>query len=65
MDELIRRLGQWSTGRQNVNCLTAADASVEGVQRAYDHETYRRLAIVKRACDPGNIFRVTFNINPA
>jgi FAD/FMN-containing dehydrogenase len=65
MDELVRRLDPWSTGRQNVNYLTAADTTVEGVQRAYDFDTYRRLTTIKRAYDPDNTFRINFNINPA
>lgn len=64
-EELIRRLGPWSTGKQNVNYLTAADATSEGVRRAYDADTCRRLTAVKRTYDAGNVFRINFNIDPA
>ncbi|NMO55413.1 FAD-binding oxidoreductase [Actinoplanes sp. TBRC 11911] len=65
LDELIQRLAPWSTGRQNVNYLSAADANAEGVRRAYESDTWDRLVAVKRTYDPDNIFRVNFNINPA
>ncbi|MFC0505123.1 FAD-binding oxidoreductase [Micromonospora costi] len=54
----------WATGRQQANFLTGYDTTVEAVARAYDPETYRRLAEVKAAFDPRNMFRVNHNIAP-
>ncbi|GAA5178773.1 hypothetical protein GCM10023322_06740 [Rugosimonospora acidiphila] len=54
-EELIRRLRPRSTGKQNVQYLTAADANPEGVRRAYDSGTLRRLVTVKRTYDADNM----------
>jgi hypothetical protein len=46
-----------------------ADADVAGgedhVRRAYGDEIYSRLAVLKRAYDPGNLFRRNQNVQPA
>ncbi|MDN6304093.1 MAG: BBE domain-containing protein [Brachybacterium sp.] len=34
------------------------------IRRVYGEQTYRRLQQVKRRYDPGNLFRVNFNVAP-
>ena len=47
-----------------VNFLDADDAAGR-VREAYGEETLRRLAEVKAAYDPGNVFHHNVNIRPA
>jgi FAD/FMN-containing dehydrogenase len=49
-----------STGRSYVNFLGDSDAA----RAAYGEATYRRLAELKRAYDPTNLFRRNQNIEP-
>ncbi|TDC37182.1 FAD-binding oxidoreductase [Micromonospora sp. 15K316] len=62
---LVAALEPWSTGRRFVNFFSAADATDEGVATGYRPETYQRLAAVKKAYDPHNVFRLNHNILPA
>ncbi|MEH0927173.1 FAD-binding oxidoreductase [Micromonospora sp. CPCC 205558] len=55
----------WSTGRQFLNFLTAAEATPKAVAEAYLPETYGRLAEIKASYDPTNIFGGTPGIAPA
>jgi hypothetical protein len=41
------------------------DDGEEGVRRAYPPVTLERLTEVKRQYDPGNLFRLNLNIQPA
>jgi FAD/FMN-containing dehydrogenase len=50
-----------STGRAYVNFLGDAGSA----RAAYGDETYARLAALKRAYDPTNLFRLNHNIEPA
>ncbi|WP_433559017.1 FAD-binding oxidoreductase [Pseudonocardia xinjiangensis] len=62
LDRLITRLRPWSTGRRYLNFMSGAD----GAECAYTAQTYQRLRTVKRAYDPGNVFRLNnHNIPPA
>jgi FAD/FMN-containing dehydrogenase len=55
-------LEPFATGRAYVNFL--ADEGQERVRAAYGEEKYRRLVALKRAYDPGNVFRLNQNIDP-
>lgn len=61
---LLDRMTPWSTGTANLNFLGVADADPARVRAAFGEQTYRRLAMLKRSYDPGNMFRVNHNIPP-
>ncbi|WP_131738110.1 FAD-binding oxidoreductase [Actinomadura roseirufa] len=48
-----------------LNFLVGPDAGPEMVRASYDPATYRRLAELKAAYDPRNLFRLNHNIPPA
>ena len=60
--EFAAAIHQGDTGRY-VNFLS--DDGEAGVRAAYPRETFERLASIKRAYDPDNMFRVNHNIPPA
>jgi FAD/FMN-containing dehydrogenase len=60
---LLDGLGPWGGDRRLVNNLApdeAADAAA-----VYGPERYQRLAAVKKAYDPANVFRINHNVAPA
>lgn len=61
---IMDRIKPWSTGGTALNFLGTEDTSLEQVRTAFDAKDYQRLVGVKRAYDPGNIFRVNHNIPP-
>ena len=67
LDRLVRRLQPWAgCGRQMVNFLSADEATTpDQVREVYGAQRYDRLAAVKRAVDPPNIFRMNHNILPS
>ena len=58
----IRIVNPFSAGGGYVNMMM--DEGEDTVRAAY-RDSYARLAAVKRAYDPGNLFRVNQNIKPA
>jgi berberine-like enzyme len=58
--ETVRAASASSTGRAYVNFLGDRD----GARAAYGEEKYVRLASLKRAFDPTNVFRLNHNIQP-
>ena len=64
--KLISGLEPWSAGRMMVNFLSADEATAPAQLRAaYGEERYDRLARIKKAYDPRNLFRMNHNIVPA
>jgi FAD/FMN-containing dehydrogenase len=60
---LLNGLRPWLSDRKHGNFLTAPDALSEP-RSAFDEADYDRLREIKAAYDPGNMFRVNFNIPP-
>jgi hypothetical protein len=50
--------------RKHPSFLAPADATVAAVRLAYDDGVYERLQSAKSAYDPGNMFRLNYNIPP-
>jgi FAD/FMN-containing dehydrogenase len=63
-DDLLAAMRPWATGTTYVNFNGVEDAGVEAVRRTYGLERFARLQRAKRRYDPGNLFRVNFNIPP-
>ncbi|GII66518.1 oxidoreductase [Sphaerisporangium krabiense] len=63
-DLLLKRMRRWSTGGRYLNFLDAS-ATPDDVRAAYAPGTYERLAGLKAAYDPDNVFRLNHNIPPA
>jgi hypothetical protein len=61
VDAVADRLRPYATGGAFLNFL----ADPEKTATAYTPEDYRRLANVKRAYDPDNVFGANHNIPPA
>jgi hypothetical protein len=58
-------LERWTAAESAPNYSSVRDARVGRIRDAYDPANYRRLATIKRAWDPDNMFRVNRNIPPA
>jgi hypothetical protein len=63
-DELLEAMHPWSTGMTYPNFSGVEDGSVDAVRRCYRPEDFARLQRIKATYDPGNVFRVNFNIPP-
>jgi FAD/FMN-containing dehydrogenase len=57
-----RGLAPWALGGSYLNY--ASEASADGLESEFGAERFRRLREVKRAADPGNVFRFNHNIPP-
>ncbi|MFD5916832.1 FAD-binding oxidoreductase [Kitasatospora sp. NPDC058201] len=62
---LHERLGPWSTGGAFANFFGFDAADPATVRTAYPEDVHRRLTELKAVYDPGNLFRLNFNIPPA
>ncbi|MCX4686547.1 FAD-binding oxidoreductase [Kitasatospora purpeofusca] len=62
---LHERLRPWSTGGALANFFGLDDADPAVVRTAYPEPVHRRLTELKTVYDPGNLFRLNFNIPPA
>ncbi|WP_238194134.1 BBE domain-containing protein, partial [Methylobacterium frigidaeris] len=62
---LHERLRPWSTGGALANFFGLDDADPAVVRTAYPEPVHRRLTELKAVYDPGNLFRLNFNIPPA
>ncbi|WP_171169091.1 FAD-binding oxidoreductase [Streptomyces sp. I05A-00742] len=63
-DALLAGLRPWSTGGMNLNFAGVEDATPDRVRAAYAPADYERLRNLKSHYDPGNMFRINFNIPP-
>ncbi|WP_218010154.1 FAD-binding oxidoreductase [Actinomadura chibensis] len=63
-DRLLADMRPWSTGGTNLNFAGVEDADPAVVRTAYRPGDYTRLTELKAVHDPGNVFRVNFNIPP-
>jgi FAD/FMN-containing dehydrogenase len=64
-DDLLAAVRPWSTGMSYPNFSGVEDGALDAVRRGYRPADFARLRDVKAAYDPGNLFRVNFNIPPA
>ncbi|MEU7736350.1 FAD-binding oxidoreductase [Streptomyces griseus] len=62
-DVVLGAMEPWGTGRRYLNFLAGADTAGSAAE-CFDLETLGRLARVKAAVDPGNLFRLNHNIAP-
>ncbi|GIF47347.1 FAD/FMN-containing dehydrogenase [Asanoa ferruginea] len=62
---IVDAMTPWMTGRAMANFIGVYDTTPETVRRAFEPATYDRLARIKRAYDPTNLFRPSHNIPPA
>ncbi|MFC5833855.1 FAD-binding oxidoreductase [Nonomuraea insulae] len=63
-DRLLAAMRPWSTGGTNLNFAGVEDADPAIVRTAYRPGDYLRLTELKARYDPGNMFRINFNIPP-
>jgi len=63
-DSLLEAMHPWATGLTYPNFAGVEDSSVAAVRRAFRPDQFARLQALKAAYDPGNLFRVNFNIPP-
>ncbi|MET8390125.1 BBE domain-containing protein [Streptosporangium canum] len=61
---LLDEIRPWSTGGTNLNFLGVEDTDPAIVRTAYRPDGFARLTTLKAIYDPGNMFRVNFNIPP-
>ncbi|WP_242909783.1 FAD-binding oxidoreductase [Actinomadura terrae] len=63
-DRFLADLRPWGTGGTNINFAGVEDADPAIVRTAYRPGDYTRLTEIKAVYDPGNVFRINFNIPP-
>ena len=62
--QLHRQLRPWSGGRMLYNFAAVPDGHAADAGLAFDEPAFTRLRAIKRAWDPGNMFRFNVNIPP-
>ncbi|MEU8564367.1 FAD-binding oxidoreductase [Streptomyces cyaneofuscatus] len=62
-DVVLGAMEEWGTGRRYLNFLAGADTAGSAAE-CFAPETLSRLARVKAAVDPNNLFRLNHNIAP-
>jgi hypothetical protein len=65
MDEVFRGLKKWTMPEGTLNFLSPRDIEPDTIAAAFGKNIHDRLTMIKRAYDPGNLFRVNHNIPPA
>ncbi|GGK06334.1 oxidoreductase [Streptomyces camponoticapitis] len=63
-DGLLTGLRPWSTGGITLNFAGVEDTAPDRVRAAYTPADFDRLRTLKSRHDPGNMFRINFNIPP-
>ncbi|ROO87772.1 FAD/FMN-containing dehydrogenase [Actinocorallia herbida] len=63
-DRFLAGMRPWSTGGTNINFAGVEDTDPAIVRTAYRPGDYTRLTELKAVYDPGNVFRINFNIPP-
>jgi hypothetical protein len=63
--QLHRQLRPWSGGQMLYNFAAVPDGHAADAGLAFDEPAFTRLRSIKRAWDPGNMFRFNVNIPPA
>jgi FAD/FMN-containing dehydrogenase len=62
LEELMRALSPWDTGRRSVNFMEVFDTAPEAVATGYDPDAYERPSRIKHQYDPKNLFRINHDI---
>ncbi|MFJ8077208.1 FAD-binding oxidoreductase [Streptomyces sp. NPDC096176] len=62
-DQVLTAMSPWGTGRRYLNFLAGPDTA-EAAAESFDRPTLERLARVKAAYDPQNLFRIGHTIAP-
>ncbi|GAA3101309.1 bagremycin/ferroverdin biosynthesis FAD-dependent oxygenase BagG/FevA2 [Streptomyces rectiviolaceus] len=60
---VVDGMAAWGTGRRYLNFLSSPDTA-DLAESGYEPATYARLAEIKAAADPANLFRFNHNIAP-
>ncbi|WP_090932896.1 FAD-binding oxidoreductase [Nonomuraea jiangxiensis] len=63
-DRMLADMRPWSTGGMNLNFAGVEDIAPAVVRTAYRPGDHTRLTELKAVYDPGNMFRINFNIPP-
>jgi len=65
IDRVLDGLRPWEANGGTLNYLGSRDTGPEAIREAFGKPIYDRLSQVKRSYDPGNLFRLNHNIQPA
>ena len=65
IEEVFNGLRAWESRPGTLNYLGSLDNATETIRETFGKPAFDRLSQVKRAVDPGNLFRLNYNIPPA